>query len=109
MKTYPGLPEPRVEVLLDYRASRERYRDKAEFYIATLHVCGNTGTYVDSPRHRYRDGTDLAGLSLERLADLPVKMIDANHAGRAFGAVLFRTLELAGRAVLVRSDFSDSW
>jgi kynurenine formamidase len=109
MKTYPGLPEPRVEVLLDYDASRERYRDKAEFYIATLHVCGNTGTYVDSPRHRYRDGTDLAGLSLERLADLPVTIVDATQAGRAIGADLFRPLDLGGRAVLVRTDFSDSW
>lgn len=109
MKTYPGLPEPRVEVLLDYDASHERYQGKAEFYIATLHVCGNTGTYVDSPRHRYRDGTDLAGLPLERLADLPVTTVDARQAGRAIGADMFRTLELAGRAVLVRTDFSDNW
>jgi kynurenine formamidase len=61
MKTYPGLPEPTVETLLDYGASRERYHDKAEFFIARLHLCGNTGTYVDSPRHRYRNGTDLLG------------------------------------------------
>jgi kynurenine formamidase len=29
----------------------------------------NTGTYVDSPRHRFRDGADLAALDLEFLAD----------------------------------------
>jgi arylformamidase len=109
MKTYPGLPEPGVEVLLDYEASRQRYQDKAEFYIATLHICGNTGTYVDSPRHRYRDGTDLASLPLDQLADLPVATVDATRAGRAIGADLFRALELAGRAVLVRTDFSDNW
>lgn len=109
MKTYPGLPEPRVEVLVDYEGSRERYQNKAEFYIATLHVCGNTGTYVDSPRHRYRDGTDLAGLSLDRLADLMVTTIDATQAGRALDAGLFRALDLAGRAVLVRTDFSNNW
>lgn len=56
MKTYPELPEPRAEVLLDYEASRERYKNQAEFLIASLHLCGNTGTYVDSPRHRYREG-----------------------------------------------------
>jgi kynurenine formamidase len=49
MKTYPGLPEPRAEILLDYGPSRERYQGKAEFLIASLHLCGNTGTYVDSP------------------------------------------------------------
>ena len=46
MKTYPGLPEPRAEVLLDYDASREKYGDQAEFMIASLHLCSNTGTYV---------------------------------------------------------------
>src|SRR2546430_2800827 len=69
MKTYPGLPEPSVDVVFDYDASRERYQGKAEFFIASLHLCGNTGTYVDSPIHRYRGGADLAGLPLERLAD----------------------------------------
>jgi arylformamidase len=109
MKTYPGLPEPRAEILVDYEASRQLYQDKAEFYIATLHICGNTGTYVDSPRHRYRDGTDLAGLSLDRLADLPITTIDATPVGRAIDADLFSPLELGGRAVLVRTDFSDNW
>ena len=70
MKTYPGLPEPQVEIVFDYDDSRERYQGKAEFRIASLHLCGNTGTYVDAPIHRYRGGTDLASLSLDLLADL---------------------------------------
>jgi arylformamidase len=109
MKTYPELPEPKVEVLLDYEASHERYQNQAEFYIASLHLCGNTGTYVDSPRHRYREGIDLAGLSLERLANLPTMVIDATKAGRAVGGDAFRTLELTGRAILFRTDFSKRW
>src|SRR5438094_2492666 len=109
MKTYPGLPEPKVEVLLDYEASRERYQNQAEFYIASLHLCGNTGTYVDSPRHRYRQGVDLASLPLERLADLPTIVIDASTAGRAISGDAFRTLDLSGRAILFRTDFSKHW
>ena len=109
MKTYPGLPEPKVDVLLDYEASHERYQNQAEFYIASLHLCGNTGTYVDSPRHRYRSGIDLAGLSLERLANLPTLVIDATEAGRAIGGDAFRTLDLTGRAILLRTDFSKHW
>src|SRR6202163_3653607 len=109
MKTYPGLPEPKVEVLLDYEASRERYQNQAEFYIANLHLCGNTGTYVDSPRHRYREGIDLAGLPLERLAHLPTLVVDATRAGRAIDAEHFPGLDVAGRAVLVRTDFSNHW
>jgi len=66
MKTYPGLPEPHAEVLLDYDSSR--YGGLSEFYIASLRCCGNTGTDVDAPIHLYRGGTDLVGLSLDQLA-----------------------------------------
>ena len=109
MKTYPGLPEPTVDVVVDYEASRERYQNKAEFYIANLHLCGNTGTYVDSPRHRYRDGIDLSGLPLERLANLPTVVVDATDSGRAVGGDGFRELDLTGRAILFRTDFSKHW
>jgi kynurenine formamidase len=109
MKTYPGLPSPEVDVIFDHEASRERYQGKAEFFIASLHLCGNTGTYVDSPIHRYRDGADLASLPLERLADLDTVVVDATQAGREIGVELFAGVEVRDRAVLVRTDFSRHW
>jgi kynurenine formamidase len=109
MKTYPGLPEPRVEVVFDHVGSRERYQGKAEFFIASLHLCGNTGTYVDSPIHRFRGGVDLAGLPLEQLADLDTIVIDATGSGREIGPEVFGDADVAGRAVLVRTDFSRHW
>ena len=109
MKTYPGLPEPKVDVIIDHTTSRERYGGKAEFLIASLHLCGNTGTYVDSPHHRYPAGTDLAELPLERLAHLEVIVIDATSAGRAIGPEVFGGLVLTGKAVLVRTDFARHW
>ena len=109
MKTYPGLPEPQVEVLLDYDASHERYQGKAEFFIASLHLCGNTGTYVDAPVHRFRGGADLASLPLDRLADLETVVIDCTDAERAIGADSLAGVELRYRAVLIRTDFSARW
>jgi len=109
MKTYPGLPEPKVEVLLDYEASHERYQGKAEFFIASLHLCGNTGTYVDAPVHRYRGGTDLASLPLDRLADLETVVIDCTDSERAIGPDSLAAVELRYRAVLIRTDFSVRW
>ena len=79
MRTYPGLPVPKVEVVLDYEASHARFGGLSEFYIASLHCCGNTETYVDAPVHRFRGGTDLASLSLERLAHVPVVVVDAGE------------------------------
>jgi kynurenine formamidase len=107
METYRPLPTPRVEVLNDYDASR--YGGKSEFFIASLHLCGNTGTYIDSPRHRFRAGVDLAGLDLERVADLPVVVVDATGAGRAIGPDSMPSGDLHGKAVLVRTDFSRHW
>lgn len=107
METYRPLPPPTVEVLNNYDASR--YQGKSEFLIASLHICGNTGTYVDSPRHRYRDGVDLAGLPLERVADLEVVVVDATEVGRTIGRDAMPSSGLQGKALLVRTDFSRLW
>lgn len=109
MITYPGLPAPEAHVIVDHDSSRERYQGKAEFLIASLHLCGNTGTYVDSPFHRHRGAQDLAALPLERLAHLPVRVLDARALGRAVGPQLFEKADLRGAAVLVRTDFSQHW
>ena len=107
METYRPLPTPRVEVLNNYDASR--YEGKSEFFIASLHLCGNTGTYIDSPRHRFRAGADLAGLPLDRLADLPVVLADVTGIGRAIGPDALPDMDLRGMAVLLRTDFSRRW
>src|ERR1700674_212893 len=106
-ETYRPLPTPQVVVHNDYDASR--YNGKSEFLIASLHLCGNTGTYVDSPKHRYREGVDLAGLPLDRLADLPVVVVDATGVGREIGPDAIPIGDLHGKAVLVRTDFSRHW
>lgn len=109
MKTYPGLPEPRAETIFDYDQSHERYQGKAEFFIASLHLCGNTGTYVDAPIHRFRGDPDLASLPLERLADLETVVIDATGGDRAVDSDLLASVDVRYRAVLVRTDFSERW
>jgi len=107
METYRPLPTPVVEVINNYDAAV--YEGKSEFLIASLHLCGNTGTYVDSPRHRFRAGVDLAGLPLERLADLPIVVAEATGAGRAIGPGDLPVDDVRGKAVLVRTDFSRHW
>jgi arylformamidase len=108
MVTYPGLPVPHAEVIVDHDTSRARYQNKSEFLIASLHLCGNTGTYVDSPLHRYRGAVDLAGLPLERVAHVPVRVFDARSLGRAVGPELFEGAALQGAAVLIRTVFIDA-
>ena len=110
MITYPGLPAPEVHAFLDRAASAGRYAPGVTLQIDLITLCGNTGTYVDSPFHRYADGVDLAGLSPERLIDLPTVRIDVTGAtSPAIGADAFTGHELGGRAVLVHTGFDRFW
>jgi arylformamidase len=109
MTTYPGLPTPHAEVVVDYDDSRSRYGGLAEFHIASLHLCGNTGTYVDSPMHRHRGAADLSQLPLERLAHVPVIAVNAPMDEGAIGPETFRGIDVRDKAVLVHTGFSRHW
>ena len=109
MITYPGLPGPVVSDFLSRDASRGRYAEGTTFAIGRVDMVANTGTYVDAPFHRFADGADIGALPLGNLADLEGVVVDAVRAGRAIGPDLFGTLELAGKAVLVRTDWSRNW
>ena len=110
MVTYPGLPVPEIHAVLDRATSAGRYAPGVTFQIDLITLCGNTGTYMDSPFHRWEDGADLAGLPLERLVDLPAVRIDVTGSGSpAIDADAFRPHELAGRAVLVHTGFDRFW
>ncbi|MBA3355263.1 MAG: cyclase family protein [Pyrinomonadaceae bacterium] len=81
MITYKGLPAPIISDHLTREASRELYAPGTEFHIGKIEMVANTGTYLDSPFHRYEDGKDLAGLPLESLAYLEGILV--RHVGGA--------------------------
>ena len=107
--TYKGLPAPIICDYLSREASRKLYAPGTEFQIGKIEMVANTGTYLDSPFHRYADGKDLSQLALEKLANLPAIKIRAQHK-RAIDAACFpRNESLAGRAVLVETGWSQYW
>jgi kynurenine formamidase len=114
MPTYPGLPRPEVRLHLDHAESRPTYDHQAEFAIGRVALVGNTGTYLDSPYHRYPDGPDVSQLPLTRLVDLPTVTIDVRTAadrGRRLDLdlALAHVGPLAGRAVLFQSGWDRRW
>lgn len=110
MVTYKGLPAPIICDYLSREASRARYAPGTEFQIGKIEMVANTGTYIDSPFHRYPDGTDLAGLSLTSLANLDclVARIEPGR-GRVIDRLPFRAEEIRGRAVLVQTGWDRHW
>jgi kynurenine formamidase len=110
MITYRGLPAPLVCDYLSREASRKVYAPGVEFHIGKVEMVANTGTYLDSPFHRYADGADLADLPLTRLADLDAVVLrwDATR-GRAVGQDALRGLDVRGKAVLVRTGWDAHW
>jgi arylformamidase len=104
MVTYPGLPAPTITPHLTREASRERYAPGTEFAIDSLTLVGNTGTYLDSPYHRYPDGADLSGIPLERTADLPAVVVRVTGTGRlGIDVGALAGLEVGGAAVLLHT------
>ena len=68
--TYKGLPAPIICDYLSREDSKKYYAEGTTFQIGKIEMCSNTGTYIDSPFHRYEDGKDLSQLDLESLANL---------------------------------------
>jgi kynurenine formamidase len=109
MITYKGLPAPVICDYLSREASREHYTAGTEFHIGKIEMVANTGTYVDSPFHRFPDGIDLAELPLESLADLPGIVVRATGTGRAISVETFHGLDVKGKAVLVHTGWARHW
>jgi kynurenine formamidase len=72
-------------------------------------MVANTGTYVDSPFHRFADGIDLSELPLESLADLEGVVVHVQEVGRAITATAFDGMDVAGKAVLIHTGWSRHW
>lgn len=106
--TYKGLPPPLITDYLSRKASIGHYAKGTEFQIGKIEMVGNTGTYIDSPFHRYPDGKDLSELPLESLAALPGLRITADEH-QAVEAEMFSGQDLSGKAVLVHTGWSCHW
>jgi arylformamidase len=107
--TYKGLPAPVICDFLSREASKEIYADGTTFQIGKIEMCSNTGTYLDSPFHRYESGKDLSELDLESLAALEGVKIKIGLDVTAIDASYFEGIEVRGKAVLIQTDWSRHW
>ena len=110
MTTFKGLPGPHICDYWSREASAANYDDGSTFQIGRIDMVANTGTYVDSPFHRYVDGKDLSELALESLADLDGLVVrQPPAAGLAVDVAAFDGLDVRGKAVLVDTGWDAHW
>ena len=110
MTTFKGLPGPHICDYWTRSASAEKYDDGSSFQIGRIDMVANTGTYVDSPFHRYAEGKDLSELPLESLANLDGIVIRQPYEqGLAVDVAAFDGLAVRGRAVLVHTGWDRHW
>ena len=110
MTTHPGIPAPSISAFLTHEASTARYAPGTTFEIGRIDLVANTGTYIDTPAHRFPDGQDLAGLELDRVVDVEGVLIDVRGTTeRAVGPEAFQDVDVRGRAVLVATGWDEHW
>ncbi len=110
MPSYPGLPLPQFHIWRSHSETARlgTFAPGTTFQYALYEIGANTGTYVDAPIHRHPNGPDLAGVPLAKLADLPGIVVTELREG-PLGPEIFKDLDVSGRAVLVRTDWSTRW
>jgi kynurenine formamidase len=108
--TYKGLPAPVVCDFLSREDSRKFYDPGTTFQIGRIDMVANTGTYLDSPFHRFADGKDISQLDLATLARLDAVVARVTGpARRAVDREVFLPLDVKGKAVLVETGWSHHW
>lgn len=110
MTTHKGLPGPHICDFWTREASAANYEDGSTFQIGKIDMVANTGTYVDSPFHRYAGGKDLSELPLTSLANLAGLVVRwPFEKGLAIDAEAFAGLQFRGMAVLVHTGWDRYW
>jgi len=108
MITYKDLPAPVITEHLTRADSRSRYAPGTEFHIGKIEMVANTGTYLDTPFHRYARGKDLAQLDLYAVANLDAIVVRCLDVLR-IDETRFDGLDVNGKAVLLHTGWDRHW
>jgi len=108
MITYKGLPAPVISDYLSREDSKTRYAPGTEFHIGKIEMVANTGTYLDSPFHRYARGKDLAGLDLNSIANLDAIVVRC-MSQTEIDEQVFSSIDVKDKAVLVQTGWDKHW
>jgi kynurenine formamidase len=110
MVTYKGFPGPVICDFMSREASKKFYAEGTSFQIGKIEMIANTGTYVDSPFHRFENGKDISEMPVEKFADLSAVVVRVNNmTARAVDRDAFLKTDVRGKAVLVHTGWARHW
>jgi arylformamidase len=100
-----------IRPFVTHEDSAPFYDGQASFEITEISFQTSIGTYLDSPRHRWPERRDIAGLTLEDviLPGLCVTVADVQPGERVGLSRLDLPEDLSGKAVLIRFGWDIHW
>ena len=110
MTTYKGLPAASICDFWSREESAKNYESGTSFHIGKIEMVGNTGTYLDTPFHRYTDGKDLAEITVEQLVDLEGVLISIPYTqGPEISENVFKNYNVQNKAILIHTGWDHFW
>lgn len=108
--TYKGLPAPKICDYWTREESKNWYDEDTSFQIGKIEMVSNTGTYIDTPFHRYEDGKDLSDILIEKTALLNAVVIRVPYQeSKVIDAAIFKQYDINNKAVLVHTGWDELW
>jgi arylformamidase len=108
--SYRGLPAPIICDYFSREESKAFYEEGTTFQIGKIEMVSNTGTYLDTPFHRYEHGCDLSQILIEQTADIEAIVVKVPfEENLSIGPEYFHGLALQNKAVLVQTGWDIHW
>ena len=110
MHTYKGLPPVKISDFWSREYSSSFYDKETSFHIASLEMVANSGTYIDTPFHRYEHGSDLSEIPLDKVAGLKGVCIHLPYSeNRVITSELLSGISIENKAVLIHTGWDEWW
>lgn len=108
--TYKGLPAPIICDFWSREESKNWYEEGTSFQIGKIEMVANTGTYLDTPFHRYENGKDLSQILIEQTAGIEAIVISIPYLETlSIDAQYFKDYNLQNKAVLIKTGWDIHW
>lgn len=108
--TYKGLPAPVICDFWSREESKQFYDGNTSFQIGKIEMVSNTGTYMDTPFHRFQDGNDLSEIGIEQTAMLEGIILRVPFQRTChIDWTLLEGLPIKNRAVLIHTGWDAHW